>query len=193
MQTIREMGSIGASSRAGSSGRAGATTSSAPTVSNSFTLQWTSCRASTNRSMPSLPSTRWGLGQSAGTAPRSTAPAPARRTHRADQPVGPGLGCCSRLASPPWPLTCAIIDGRRRRPSDWMVSSGPSTSTEEFGLSHRPHRMCQYANRRGRVRLSRRSGTWPAGVVAAGLVAAGGAGADHGLVAFWSRSLPVAR
>jgi hypothetical protein len=40
----------------------------------------------------------------------------------------------SHHASPPWPLTCATSDGRRRMPTGRIAISGPSTSTKEFGL-----------------------------------------------------------
>lgn len=39
-------------------------------------------------------------------------------------------------ASPPRPLTCATVDGRRRMPTGSIVISGHSTRTKEFGLCH---------------------------------------------------------
>lgn len=37
-------------------------------------------------------------------------------------------------ASPSWPLTCAVSDGKHRPPTGRIAISGPSTSTKEFGL-----------------------------------------------------------
>jgi len=43
--------------------------------------------------------------------------------------------CGSHQASPGL-LTCATSEGRRRMPTGRIATSGPSTSTKEFGLCH---------------------------------------------------------